>query len=234
MITPKLEQLIWEGKANFKMFNLGGSGVGTIPLDPSTFAVITDIYCYGFDNFGEDLEEKDKLLVHTLHLESKTGRDSITFRSNGGFYDLGGAPGENIQIHDGFFHFQTYFVHQEQIRVDIASIQNPEIWVQVTAATDILANNKPAPLQYDNSVNTIQQIDLQGAGIQEYVPIGRRTKGAALPPDYREQFTADIRTATRIKGANQTEREQVYSYPLVNVAYIVIKGELSEHLGGSK
>lgn len=42
MLTPYLEQLIHEGKAEYKEFAIGGSGVGTIPVQTSEKVVIID------------------------------------------------------------------------------------------------------------------------------------------------------------------------------------------------
>jgi len=50
MLTPELERLIREGKAEYKTYTIGGSGVGTIPVDAQKRIVITDFIWHPFSD----------------------------------------------------------------------------------------------------------------------------------------------------------------------------------------
>lgn len=54
MITPKLEKLIWEGKAFFKTYNAGPQK-STLDIENDRFIIITDIIFSGFFNEDPDL-----------------------------------------------------------------------------------------------------------------------------------------------------------------------------------
>lgn len=70
MLTPYLEQLIHEGKAEYRETAIGGSGVGTIPVQPNERVVITDFIWNPFTDVDfSDFGTLDYLPVVTIEVQ---------------------------------------------------------------------------------------------------------------------------------------------------------------------
>jgi len=63
MITPKLEKLIWEGKAFFKTF-VAGSQKSTLNINNDRFIVITDITYSGYQLENFPVQENAQLNIY--------------------------------------------------------------------------------------------------------------------------------------------------------------------------
>jgi hypothetical protein len=76
MITPKLEQLIWEGKAFFKTY-VAGPLKSTLNIDNDRFIIITDIQFSGFYD-GNALSGKNNI---QLSIYGEKGFNHYIFRN---------------------------------------------------------------------------------------------------------------------------------------------------------
>lgn len=80
MITPKLEQLIWEGKAFFKTY-VAGPTKSTLNIDNDRFIIITDVQFSGFadDNPVFGIQEYPNI---QLNIYGEKGFNHYLFRNN--------------------------------------------------------------------------------------------------------------------------------------------------------
>lgn len=230
MITAHLEKLIFEGRAYPRFFNVGAGGFLTIPINPQEYCIITDVYTYGFADRREN-EPFDifKRLVHTITFDSKESRDNITFRSD---LRVGGAPGLS-PTPGGFFHFDTYLIHSDLIKVSINTMPPPELWNITPGTPPPEAQEKAPPLGYE-TLNSLRSVYLEGAANQSgYKPLGRRD--TTLINDEREDFFSNMSPVTAIRPADFSNIEnQCYTYPIVNIMAVIIRENIGSQIKGSR
>jgi len=142
MITPHLENLIWQGKARVKTWNIGGAGVSRIPVTKNTFIVITDILWNPFiderlQDGGFDVKQLMQIFtarcLHSLLLYTSKSKHMFNLRDQ-----VNLIPSPNFVIDNGVaalntsrpYNIPTYLIFDENVRVDILKTDNqPSQWV---------------------------------------------------------------------------------------------------------
>jgi len=117
VVSPYLEKLIWEGKAVFKVANIGGSTRNVIEVPDNVQLVITSITFYPplDGNESDPSQYMNRRLFQATIFNSRSSY-SYLFRSNNSFSQIEGSgqlgnPGEPIT-------YQTYMVFKDSFVVN--------------------------------------------------------------------------------------------------------------------
>lgn len=227
MITPHLEKLIWEGKADSFSYAIGGSGVGIIPFPKGARAIIvTDFLWHPFTdqviNEGDNPDTFLKKLVHTISLWNKTKKSIYNFRDV--FAVLPTASGETVSP---IFQSPTlqpcYFHSKEDIRINIWNFERGE---NITWNYDSIPATTQEQITPNGYGNETAVRSITTANGNQIIPLTRGVDPGAIPtppgfgPGQRQRFEffEDITPETVLIRPN----EAGYSFPLVNFNCVVI------------
>ena len=122
MITPKLEALIWEGRAFYKTYIAGGVERSTLKIDNDRFIIITDITYFSCLPAQEDPEFNfnTHAVVYTngqqtqLTVLGEKGINRFMFRN--GYSAIGTAGGRDYRLLPlGSTVLNTYLLHTTEV-----------------------------------------------------------------------------------------------------------------------
>lgn len=239
MITPKIEELLWNGNAKYESFTLGGSGTLTINQQPGSFIIITDFLFFPFidrnpqDTNQADLFEYTRAVQHTIRFKSNN-LYYYNFRNN--ITQINHSP-------QGTGDRQTYFtpvdtalktdcyqVHRSTIQIDIFKLLNPVDWNSFSIDPVPGKSNEFAPGNGYLGLSQVSKIEMQGN--VNYVPLTAERSQYVNPLGYREQFYSDIDITSELKFPLITPQchDGVYQYPLVNINIVRVNENINEKL----
>jgi hypothetical protein len=220
MLTEALQEAIATGKAVFKTWSVGGSGVGTIPVPRKKFIVIIDFDYHYFIDFPTEGEIPNdfslRRSVYQLEFRSEFSQNSFIIRN-----PLVFAPGEEKQQIVEFepYHKDTYLVHSGDVQVNIVNVPDAAGWITTYSKLPALSNESPLPMGYGidpAGVEAVRKIIF--APGEQYLPLTRsRDDIAAVNP--QDQFRVNVNAINKL---NDVRKEPIgnYGYPIVNVQYV--------------
>jgi len=231
MITSKLEELIWCGKAVFKTFVAGGTGKHVLNISQDRYIIITDItYFSQLHILKADLSELTSLLTKGLNTQltilGERGFNRFVFRNNFNLAkaDLG-AGVVDIHVPFGSTTIDTYLLHTDAVNFSFSDGINFN-----SATTGAAVQNVPAypvPLDYGK------------AGGSNINSISRLTYNDPLPLNWffdSQRIELDPVTAgnyitqelsypiTPTTSNNSAVNRNQWAQPLLHVNYVEIKG----------
>ena len=225
MISPKLEALIWEGKAFYKSFVAGGSQRHSLNINDDRFIIITDItYLHsghfpsepdGANNNWRNLWERGMNTQVTILGERQVNR--YLFRNN--FVNVAEA-GRQILSPVGSTKIDTYLLHTTEVIFSFSFAQ--DILAQTVGITraNIYGLNTPTDYGKDGQPAPIPvTLDATVQGTNPYTdnfsvpntPGANNSKEFSFPVDPVNNITASY-------------REMSWAYPILNVNYVEIIG----------
>jgi hypothetical protein len=235
MLTPKLEQLIWEGKATFKTFVAGGSQRHLLNINNDRFIIITDITYFNSGHFPDDptaASNRWSLLyaqgMNTqLTLGGERGVNRFLFRNS--FVAVPNA-GSSLTEHlspIGSTTLNTYLIHTTQVAFSFSFAQDFTNQTVGNTRANNYALNTPTDYGRDGQPGVLP-VTLEGTvngtavysdnfGNQASVPGVNESKEFSFPVD----STNDIPATNRVNS---------WAYPILHVNYVEIKG-LPSNLG---
>ena len=198
MITPILERLILENKAEYKTHNHGIGGVGTIPNPNNRTIVVTDIIYFPFVHNGGGVNTfpntaaafnaflANGQLIHTLKMQAKQKVCKYTFRDE---YNLKTVEDSLYVLPSAPVKVDCYFMAFEDIHINLKSFNIGQIFTDVSKCSSS-SKEEQVPLGYgtENDVNAsitvklVTQTDDFG-NILNYCPVGKRDSSATLSPE---------------------------------------------------
>ena len=122
MITPKLEALIWEGKAFYRTYIAGGVERSTLPIENDRFIIITDITYFSTLPAEEDPEFANNTHAPIyangqqtqLTVLGERGVNRFMFRN--GYSAIGTAAGRDYRLLPlGSHLINTYLLHTTEV-----------------------------------------------------------------------------------------------------------------------
>lgn len=217
MITSHLEQLIFEGKAEYRTFVLGLSGSNVIPVTRGSYIIITELCYMPFSNIPE---QPDFSNAFELFKRANKQIEVRSDKSINHFVIRDSAPYSYIPV---FFH--TYLKHESDITINIAQIASLTEGALTGSygVAPITDDIKQTPLGY-GGLNTLLSANLQ-APAEQYQPAATKNTGIAPASDYREQFKTDITAQTALIDFNNPIYNDMLKdrcYPIINVGYVVV------------
>jgi hypothetical protein len=224
MIPPYLEKLIWEGKANYKSYAIGSSGVAVIPFPKGARALI--VYEFTWFPFCDEVIDQNvteanlvlalSKLVHTLTLWNGKQKAIYNFRDtfalnnniNATNYRTPNFCAPTIQ--------PCYYSSKEDIRVNIFNFPREGLNTINYDVIPATTQEQPSPNGYGGQP-AVRSVFLPSG---QYIPLGRTADPGAIPippgffPGQRERYEyfGDIDADTVLIRPNG----RGYSYPLVN------------------
>jgi hypothetical protein len=221
MITPKLEELIWCGKAFFKTAVVGGSKT-TINIDNDRFIIITDILYlpYQWDQSTQansfpstQLSIYGERGFNHYMFRNKAIYEGVVFDQNSGIVNSIAAQSVPPQS------INTYLIHTTQVGFSFLSMNRIPV-----SAFGIAAGNNPAyepPLDYGKdgmtgALNVDISIDT-AVGFTNQV-VNRQT-GIGVGTNITQQIQVQAENAARpqVNG-------NLY-FPIANINYIEVLGQ---------
>ena len=228
MITPKLEQLIWEGKAFFKTFVAGGSQRHNFNIQNDRFIIITDITYFSSGHFDSSASGTNNTWANMsqqgmntqLTILGEKGVNRFLFRNS-----FVGAPHNNSgQIQHllpiGHTVINTYLLHTTQVAFTFSFAPNllrqtvaitPGEFYALQPPTDYGRDGQPGALPVTlsgDAVGTTPLIDLFGADAT-----GGQTES--------KELSFPVVTSNNIPAV---KREDSWAYPILHVNYVEIMG----------
>lgn len=210
MLPSGLEAWIQKGKAQYKTFVLGGSGVGTIPIPTSKFIIITDFDYFPFiDNPGHASLHR----IFQVSFSSQKSKNHYVIRSN-----------------NNLFHFQRdcYLVHEGDVNIDIVSVPPSLLWTTTYLPLPPISQEQPLPVGYGIAGEpAVRKIDFSPT--ESYLPLTKKRDDIAVT-NYREQFRVDVNTDNKL---NDVTIGNDYSFPLMNIGYVEFNMRANEFVMAS-
>lgn len=235
MLTPKLEQLIWEGKATFKTFVAGGSQRHLLNINNDRFIIITDITYFNSGHFPDDPTAASNrwAILHRqgmntqLTLGGERGVNRFLFRNSFvAVPNVGSSLTEHLSP-IGSTTLNTYLIHTTQVAFSFSFAQDFTAQTVANTSANNYALNTPTdygrdgqpgvlPVTIEGTVNGTA-VYLDNFGNQPGAPGVNESKEFSFPVD----STNDIPATNRVNS---------WAYPILHVNYVEIKG-LPSNLG---
>ena len=229
MITPKLEQLIWEGKAFFKTFVVGGAQRHNFNIQNDRFIIITDITYFNTGSFLSDNSGTNNTFANMqaqgmntqLTILGEKGVNRFLFRNS-----FVGVPHNNSGrlehlLPVGHTVINTYLLHTSNVAFSFSFAQ--DITAQTTALTpsNFFAIEPPTDYGKDGQPGALNvTTDLTVNGTAVYNNLQGRERAAPGIDESRE-FSFPVDSTNNIPAAN---RENSWAYPILHVNYVEIMG----------
>jgi len=242
MITPKLEDWILCGKAEYKQWTHGGSGVGTIPVPTKSYIVLVDLIWHPFNDFLQEILLNNPGTANffnniasckQLQLRDASKNVNFTFRDYIEFHAFTDAglltPTEIMPAQKSPYQIHCFHKFTESVRIDIIHVPANTFWQNGDfVAMDDQSNEDQKPNGYGTASfagDTVLRSWLLDAGNKIVDPAGF-IRNPNIPAGTRksEQFHADYVTgASQSFLSDATGRPNNYSYPLITFGYVEIK-----------
>lgn len=237
MLTSKLEDLIWQGKAFPKTFCVGGTQKHVIDIQPDRFIIITDILYFPFfamqpdpeisNVFIPDIEVIGKYIASNhistqLTILGEKNYNRFQFRNNVNFVsDNNGTDSRFLAIPQTPTHLDTYLIHTTGVSftfsygVGATPTDGPTL-ASSTAFSNPVDYGKQGDLIVDNTTQ-ISDVSIGPTTFENYVS---RTAPAGTPTTNELAYPVNSFT-------NITSDQRVYGnqHPIVQVSYIEILGQ---------
>ena len=223
MITPLLEKLIHQGKAEYQNFNTGLSAFCVLPVPKNCWIVIESIHFYSPNCAIEQVPFGH----YVASFNSEHARYDYVFRKNITTTNfLGGVVAANwAQVANGE-RLDCYQTHPSNVIVRIIGQQDSQSWVSLDYSAVGQIGKEPAPPQGFLGLNVLKQAEIStGDSLQpqsaEYNAIGNTVAG------YSKQITGGIVANQSLLPVPGTDLD----YPLLNIGYVIIKSAFSSRNG---
>jgi hypothetical protein len=229
MLTPKLEQLIWEGKATFKTFVAGGSQRHLLNINNDRFIIITDITYFNSGHFPDDPTAATNRwnvlyaqgMNTQLTLGGERGVNRFLFRNS--FVAVPNASSSFAEHLSpiGSTTLNTYLIHTTQVAFSFSFAQDfTAQTVGPTRAGDY-ALNTPTDYGRDGQPGVLP-VTLDGTvnGTAVYLDNFGNLPGSTGVNESRE-FSFPVDSTNDIPATN---RVNSWAYPILHVNYVEIKG----------
>ena len=229
MLTPKLEQLIWEGKATFKTFVAGGSQRHLLNINNDRFIIITDITYFNSGHFPDDPTAASNrwstLYAQGMNtqvtLGGERGVNRFLFRNSFVAVPNAGSSFAEHLSPIGSTTLNTYIIHTTQVAFSFSFAQDfTAQTVGPTRAGDY-ALNTPTDYGRDGQPGVLNvTLDGQVNGTSIYLDNFGNLPGTTGVNESRE-FSFPVDSTNDIPATN---RVNSWAYPILHVNYVEIKG----------
>jgi hypothetical protein len=228
MITPKLEQLIWEGRAFFKTFVAGGSQRHNLNIQQDRFIIITDITYFSSGHFEDSASGTNNTWANMqrqgmntqLTILGERGVNRFLFRNS-----FVGVPHNNTGnvehlLPVGHTAINTYLLHTTQVAFSFSLAQDligqtvavtPGEFFAIQPPTDYGRDGQPGAL----NVTTVAQVNSVPAYDDLFAA------AATANTDESKEFSFPVNGTTNIVDIN---RVNSWAYPILHVNYVEVIG----------
>ena len=227
MITSKLEDLIWQGKAQFKTFVAGGSERHVLDIQNDRFIIITDITYFSSGHFPVSPEGEfntwDSVSANGINTQvtigGERGVNRFLFRNN--FTEV--LAGGNSQLLSplGNCKINTYLLHTTQIAFTFSFAQDFTAQTVALATANNYALNPPTDYGRNGQPGALP-VTVSGF-VNGAAPYNDNFDNRAGVPGVNEstEFSFPVDAVNQIQSLN---RVNSWAYPILHVNYVEIIG----------
>lgn len=236
MLSNNLSDLIHQGVAKYYTFCVGTTGSCRLPVPDDSFIVITDFTFHHFVDRNQllpfDIQNALKNCVH--HLRFKSQSDNYLYNIRSAFrMEFFDGIDFLMPLGESSVSYDTYQVHTTDVHIDIWRLTDFTAWMVEISK---LANKtvEPAgPTGYGTvnnapNQNVVRRVNPGGFGLQDYIPYGIN-QDLPLNAGWREQFFSDIDNQTLLFPPAVTSDDGNFTYPLLNIGYVLVKQPFVKH-----
>lgn len=233
MLTSKLEELIWKGKAFPRTYCVGGTQKHVLNIQPDRFIIITDIlyfpfYSYsGNTNLYTDLEGIEKWIktnnISTqLTIFGEKNFNRFQFRNNIGFVGITDRAAQGLAIPQTPTHLDTYLIHTTGVSFTF-SWGVPFVPTDGTSLPNTTAFSNPVDYGKlgDPVVDATTQINDVSTTVTQFLNYVSREAGFNGIDATTNELAYPVDADTNIESVY---RRNGNNHPLVQVSYIEILG----------
>jgi hypothetical protein len=234
MLTSKLEDLIWKGKAFPKTFCVGATQKHVLNIQPDRFIIITDLLYFPFyANYNEESEEtstyngeingwiKSNHIATQLTILGEKNFNRFQFRNNISFVPADTTNTIFYPIPATPTHIDAYLIHTTGVSFTFSHGQNIIPTDGGTLPNSTAFSN---PVDYgklgDPVVNATTQVNDVSTGITQFLNYVSR-EAVAVGDATTNELAYPVDATTNIESGY---RKFGNSYPIVQVSYVEILG----------
>lgn len=234
MLSSKLEDLIWKGKAFPKTFCVGNTQKHILNIPPDRFIIITDILYFPF--YANYESESGKTFVSIEDIDTWIGSNHIStqltvlgeknfnrfqFRNNVNFISNNGGEKNYIPVPGQATFLNTYLIHTTGVSFTFSFGSR---WNNLNGNTLPESTALSAPVDYgkdgDTNVYPVTQIADVSTGDFTFTNYyGRRDIPANFPATQELAYSVDSTT-----DINSSFRPFGNSHPICQISYVELLG----------
>lgn len=225
MITAKLEEAIWEGKAHFKT-HVCATTENIIPTNDKSFCIITDVWyeCFVDLDFRGLLSSEDFAILNSRSIHQVVTRDSYSnnvLMAKDDVVSSADAGNGRLTSVFGHRHWNTYFVHRDdKIFVDILHMDDPNGWTVNNTILPVATQSIQPPNGFGNdAIGGLPVIDniLFGGSVQ-YSPLAKFSN--VINDTSYNQFRFANTPSTVLNNPTPTNQDLPRMLPIVTIGYV--------------
>jgi len=227
MITPILEKLIFEGKAQYKTFVAGCSNKHILNIPQNRYIIITDLWytpsLYS-DNPNTKINSYINRMITQLTILGTRGFNRFLFK-NSIIFSFDTLNVENVETPNNPIHITTYLIHTDSLSFTFSIGEN------ILAFTTSIPPNNVVALQPPSDYGKIGQPGVIATTNRSITPsayeIDFQGQNLNIGTNGNNEFSYPVNAVTNLTNNLMTNQ---ISYPILNVGYVEIQGQ-PENLG---
>ena len=231
MITPILEKLIFEGKAQYKTFVAGQSQKHIMNIPQNRYIIITDLWyspTFYFDPTllpGSLEDQYQNNMITQLTILGTKGFNRFLFKNSINFnYD--NSPIKILsQTPNNPIHISTFLIHIDGISFTFSNGENGMVFSNAVAPSTSSLANVPA-LPPPSDYGKIGQVGAIPAINRTITPSAYENKffneDVNAGTDGNNEFSFPVNANTNL---DSSLRSTPITYPILNVGYVEIMGQ---------
>lgn len=234
MITPHLERLIFQGKAAYMTHVIGGTQKAILNVKPNHFIVILDLhynYAMKMDKIMGDADSLTQLETKfntQVKIFSSKSHNSFMFRDAVTLAGIAGGGNPFYGMPNGGIKLDTYLIHESDVSFTISNAGT--LSDSIAALLDPASIGFAPPYDYGKEglvgsipIREVGKVDLSTSG-DDFVNSGGElyTAGQVGHNTPNElMFPVDL-------ANNYVNINDAFNYPIINVGYVEIDGNLTD------
>jgi hypothetical protein len=232
MITPILEKLILDGKAQYKTFVAGFSQKHILNIPQNRFIIITDLWYTPTLYFPRDELEvpryRERNMITQLTLLGDKGFNRFLFK-NSIFANQSDEQIENGRdvrranwiTPNNPIHITTYLTHINNVSFTFSNSELIGATAIADAPNNVYALRPPADYGKQGQAGVINTTALSQTLLNNYeIDYHNQKLGAGTQGNNEFSYPVNIDT-----DLTESQRTELISYPIVNVGYVEILGQ---------
>ena len=232
MITPILEKLILDGKAQYKTFVAGFSQKHILNIPQNRFIIITDLWYTPTLYFPLERNEtpryRERNMITQLTLLGDKGFNRFLFKnsifanqSEGNIENDRPLGRSNWITPNNPIHITTYLTHINNVSFTFSNSELIGATAIADAPNNVYALRPPADYGKQGQAGVIQTTALSQTALNNY-EIDYHNQKLNPGTQGNNEFSYPVNSDTDLE---EGERTELISYPIVNVGYVEILGQ---------